>query len=329
MYLHPDHWSALQGYFFLELKFSEKNSAKSAVASRYRVLSTYFHNNNLPFNKQNFLAFILYMKDQGYSFSYINNFIKIAKHIDKYYKINELQDFTYFDEKKKNNYEILTTEEIYALAHIQLPYQKMADKINDRQRILLMLLGTTGCRISEALELKRSDIYHNPPHVVFRDTKNGTDRAVPIADFLYKDLLRLSEGSDLVFKSGRGGTLDPQQVNIDIKTRAKAINLDKPIWNHLFRHSFITTMLESGVDVSDVSVIVGHSDPKSTMRYKNSQLEHYSNIIMMNPLLKKSLTLDTIKSRVFNVVNRLVDRGLYSVTISEDSNEFIVKIKKT
>jgi len=328
MYLRPSDWSALEGYLYFDLKLSEKASAKSAVASRFRVLSSFFHQNNLTLNRENFLIFIAHMKEKKYSPSYINNIIKLAKHIDKYYKLNELQDFTYFQEKRKVDYQVLYPEEIEALANVIIPYQKFPDVINQRQRALIYLLATTGCRISEALELKKSDIYHTPPHVIFRDTKNGSDRVVPIATFIKTMLLGLSDDPERVFVSGRGGALDLQQVNLDFKRRAKEIGLQKPIWNHLFRHSFITTMLESGVDVSDVGVLVGHSDPKSTMRYKNSQLEHYSNIIMMNPLLKKGLTLDMIGERVLNVINRLVDRGVYSVSTDEDNSEFVVRIKK-
>ena len=36
---------------------------------------------------------------------------------------------------------------------------------------------------------------------------------------------------------------------------------------HMLRHTFVTTMLDAGVDLRDVQIAARHADPRTTMRY--------------------------------------------------------------
>jgi integrase len=35
---------------------------------------------------------------------------------------------------------------------------------------------------------------------------------------------------------------------------------------HMLRHTFVTTMLDAGVDLRDVQIAARHADPRTTMR---------------------------------------------------------------
>lgn len=35
---------------------------------------------------------------------------------------------------------------------------------------------------------------------------------------------------------------------------------------HMLRHTFVITMLDTGVDLRDVQIAAGHADPRTTMR---------------------------------------------------------------
>jgi site-specific recombinase XerD len=39
----------------------------------------------------------------------------------------------------------------------------------------------------------------------------------------------------------------------------------------MLRHTFVTTMLDAGVDLRDVQIAARHADPRTTMRYDNSR----------------------------------------------------------
>ena len=40
---------------------------------------------------------------------------------------------------------------------------------------------------------------------------------------------------------------------------------------HMLRHTFVTTMLDAGVDLRDVEIAARHADPKTTMRYDRAR----------------------------------------------------------
>ena len=43
---------------------------------------------------------------------------------------------------------------------------------------------------------------------------------------------------------------------------------------HMLRHTYVTTMLDTGVDLRDVQIAARHADPRTTMRYVNSRKLH-------------------------------------------------------
>jgi integrase/recombinase XerD len=40
---------------------------------------------------------------------------------------------------------------------------------------------------------------------------------------------------------------------------------------HMLRHTFVTTMLDAGVDLRDVQIAARHADPRTTMRYDRAR----------------------------------------------------------
>ena len=43
---------------------------------------------------------------------------------------------------------------------------------------------------------------------------------------------------------------------------------------HMLPHTFVTTMLDAGVDLRDVHIAARHTDPRTTMRYDNYRVLH-------------------------------------------------------
>jgi integrase/recombinase XerD len=48
------------------------------------------------------------------------------------------------------------------------------------------------------------------------------------------------------------------------------------------RHTFVTTMLDAGVDLRDVQIAARHADPRTTMRYDRARqnLDRHPNYIL-------------------------------------------------
>jgi integrase/recombinase XerD len=51
---------------------------------------------------------------------------------------------------------------------------------------------------------------------------------------------------------------------------------------HMLRYTFVTTMLDAGVDLRDVQIAARHTDPRTTMRYDRARqnLDRHPNYIL-------------------------------------------------
>ena len=51
---------------------------------------------------------------------------------------------------------------------------------------------------------------------------------------------------------------------------------------HMLRHTFVTTLLDAGVDLRDVQIAARHADPRTTMRYDRARknLDRHANYIL-------------------------------------------------
>ena len=51
---------------------------------------------------------------------------------------------------------------------------------------------------------------------------------------------------------------------------------------HMLRHTFVTTMLDAGVDLRGVQIAARHADPRTTMRYDRARqnLDRHPNYIL-------------------------------------------------
>ena len=51
---------------------------------------------------------------------------------------------------------------------------------------------------------------------------------------------------------------------------------------HMLRHTFVTTMLDAGVDLRDAQIAARHADPRTTMRYDRARnnLDRHPNYIL-------------------------------------------------
>ena len=51
---------------------------------------------------------------------------------------------------------------------------------------------------------------------------------------------------------------------------------------HMLRHTYVTTMLDAGVDLRDVQIAARHADPRTTMRYDRARknLDRHPNYVL-------------------------------------------------
>lgn len=318
-------WDVFKAYLEIDRKFSTKRESLYTYKQRYHALYDYFKGIGSTFSRESFNTFIAHERTRGLGNSTLNKYISLGKLVDKYLGKNELREYGYFKESRVIPRIVLTPDEELRIANVVCSYQKFKDVINRRQRTLIMLLATTGCRIGEALYLERKNVF--PEFVRFMDTKSGDTRDVPISDGIYKQLCALQPNQGLVFQSGRNKQLTTKAINDDIQMRAKLCHITKSVSCHLFRHSYITEMLELGVDWLDLSVIVGHKDPKTTLKYKQSLLGHYRDIAHLHPLLRGQMTWGMLTKRIKELTNQTVDTRAYGLKIDESGSKITIEVR--
>ncbi len=136
---------------------------------------------------------------------------------------------------------------------------------------LLMFFSNTGCRRSELIKLKWSDVNFKQNSITFRETKNGTDHKIPLNDEL-KTVLRCrklrTKNTEFVF-AGKGGGMRCQSALSRLFSRLKKSSRlpeeAQPI--HGLRAMFASRLSDDGVPLATIKELMNHSEIETTMRY--------------------------------------------------------------
>lgn len=182
--------------------------------------------------------------------------------------------------------EFLTIPEIDALfAAIDL---SKAD--GPRNRAMLETLYSSGLRVSELINLKKSNLHPEIGFVKIHG-KGNKERLVPIGSSALKHIKLYEEGvriqqkikpghEDILFLNRFGARLSRIMVFMIIKDLVKKINLKKTIGPHTFRHSFATHLIEGGADLRAVQEMLGHESITTTEIYTHLDRDYLREAIM-------------------------------------------------
>ena len=144
------------------------------------------------------------------------------------------------------------------------------------------MLGLLGLRIFEATDADRGDLGEEHGHRVLRVCSKGTKIVlVPLPPAVSRAVADRTGGPVLL--NSRGTRMDRHAATRRLRHLAQHASL--PITRphpHMLRHTFVTTMLDAGVDLRDVQIAARHADPRTTMRYDRARknLDRHPNYIL-------------------------------------------------
>ena len=77
-----------------------------------------------------------------------------------------------------------------------------------------------------------------------------------------------------ILLNSRGARMDRHAATRRLRRLAETagVRISRP-HPHMLRHTFVTTMLDAGVDLRDVQIAARHADPRTTMRYDRGPQE--------------------------------------------------------
>lgn len=130
-------------------------------------------------------------------------------------------------------------------------------------RALSMFLLYSGCRYSEAIDLRWHDITDNK--ATFWETKSGKPRTVPLA-FKARVALRWAKRRKL---DGPFAGIAYETYRNHWKRAKKAAGLthDPLVTPHILRHTCASRLVQRGVSITRVQKFLGHATIDMTMRY--------------------------------------------------------------
>ena len=159
-----------------------------------------------------------------------------------------------------------------------------------RDRAILESLYATGMRVSEATNLKASNI--NLDIGFLRCIGKGNkERVIPLGKKAIASVNRYLEfsrphflkkkTSEFLFINRSGNKLSRQSIWKLIKQYALQAKIKKPIKVHTLRHSFATHLLERGADLRSVQEMLGHSSISTTQIYTHIDKDRLKKIHKM------------------------------------------------
>ena len=260
---------------FSEYLLYQKGLSQNTVdsyKSDLTKLSNYLQNQDL--SKTNIDNFFIDMSEFNYSSSTKKRMHSSIKNFLKY--INENEDYESIDisdiklKSSKKLPEVLSITDIENMIN----FYNHETYLDSRNRTVIDVLYSTGCRVSELCDINISDIDLDEKYLKLKG-KGSKQRIVPIGSKLYKNLLQylnvrdtfLQNRGEPLFLSKSKNKLDRTAVFRIIKKTAKNISLQTDVHPHTLRHSAATHMLEGGCDLRTVQEFLGHSSVSTTQIY--------------------------------------------------------------
>jgi site-specific recombinase XerD len=257
----PDHWR-------LKLE-AELRSRKYSL----RTLRSYVYYNRLlccilqklpeaicPEDITQFLAII--EKEREYSASSLNLAISAVKF---FYK-NVLKNANISEHHRPRNDKrlplVLSKEEISKILGMEH---------NPKHRLLLMLVYSSGLRVSEVVALKREHIDLSRKVIYIRLGKGRKDRCTLLSEKAAHFICEYC-----AFYGIQTWLFPGQSITRPLTIRSAQYIFDKAIYRtgipkkisiHSLRHSFATHLLESGTDIRYIQSLLGHATLRTTERY--------------------------------------------------------------
>ncbi|MET0394151.1 MAG: tyrosine-type recombinase/integrase, partial [Chitinophagaceae bacterium] len=175
--------------------------------------------------------------------------------------------------------DVLSTEEIQTIIG-QIDLSKPE---GGRNKAILETLYSCGLRVSEAVNLKLSQLYLDLGFIRVVG-KGDKERLVPIGASaakyitIYKNDIRvhtapLPGNEDILFLNKRGSKLSRVMIFLVIKDLAAKAGIHKSVSPHTFRHSFATHLVENGADLRAVQEMLGHESITTTEIYTHLDRE--------------------------------------------------------
>lgn len=237
---------------------------------------------------------------------------KEISHVSANDTIKTLKTFINFAVQKnyltRNTISDLPKYKVNVLPPVFLQKKEIIDIINAAKEETLypaiMTAIYTGMRLGELRRLQWSDINLDKQIITVMESKSGQFREIPI----HEDLVL--NKSDLPFDF-----TNYQKVFNRIKRKAKI----RDIGFHTFRHTFASQLIMAGVNIVEVSELLGHADISTTMIYAHLTKDHLKDSINKLKIVSNDVTENVSRETRLQSVS-IGNSSVSNFRISDDNS---------
>jgi integrase/recombinase XerC/integrase/recombinase XerD len=225
---------------------------------------------------------------EGLAESSVNRALSAVKGFYAYCRRFELVESEPFSsvrgmKKRRRLPEVLSQDEVEKL--LALPGE---DFFGLRDRALMELLYSSGCRVAEAAGLNAADYRGGESLRVMgkgarerylflgQAARAALNAYLPLREARLRRQGRAEERALLV--NAAGGRLSQRGIAYLLEGYVQRSGVQKGVSPHTFRHSFATHLLDRGADIRVVQELLGHSQVSTTQIYTHVGIERLKEV---------------------------------------------------
>ncbi|MEL6976537.1 MAG: tyrosine-type recombinase/integrase, partial [Bacteroidota bacterium] len=281
---------------FIEYLQFEKNYSKHTVAayeSDINAFSEYCTSEhetediaNIPYSLLR--GWIVRLSADGVSNTSINRKLSSLK---AYYKF--LVKIKKIETSPLQKHKALKTQKLLEVPFSEQEMEKVLgdipfedDFVGCRDKLIILLLYSTGIRRAELVNLKQTDVDSNTGLLKVLGKRNK-ERIVPLlpevvealrAYTVKRETVQNSAAQPFLFLTERGGKIYETLVYRVINKYFSMISHKVKKSPHILRHTFATHLLNRGADLNAVKELLGHASLASTQVYTHNSIAELKKI---------------------------------------------------
>lgn len=274
----PGHRPCPEEYLLkLELRRYANSTVKTYVSFFEMFINHYKEKELNAIDESDIRAFLQTLIRRNVSDSYLNQAINAIKF---YYEVVLGMPNRFYDierpRKESKLPTVISKEDILAI---------IDNTNNIKHRCIVELLYGSGLRRNELLNLKITDVDSKRMLIRVQGGKGRKDRLTLLSKSALKDLrvyYREWKPRNYLFEGRKASRYGAESVLNIVKKAAARARIPQTVTPHVLRHSFATHLLESGVDLRQIQVLLGHGSSKTTEIYTHVATNTFKEI--KNPL---------------------------------------------
>ncbi len=254
---------------YTQFLISEKNLSKNSLNNYLVDLDQFFFDQDSNSSNINIKikTYIAQLRKKNLKTSSVNRKISTLKNYLKFLHTEKIIDQIDFQE-----FESLSSVKKIPKAISKSQMEQIFEDLKKSKQtnaglyiLILKLIYLSGLRISEALNLKWSDINHQDSSIYVYG-KGSKERKVFIINDYLVQLKNLEKNNQYIFTINKK-KISTRSVNKFLQNCYDTSLIKNKLSSHIFRHSFATTMLENNADIRHIQKLLGHSSISTTEIY--------------------------------------------------------------